>query len=83
MREHAFDPVMERRLFSAAIASPSELPRQLGVPAGNFACLLAWDARGISAEAVPSFVELLLRAGRPTSSAGVRIANGSTTSSTS
>lgn len=63
LREHAYDPVMERRLFSVAIDSPSELSSQLGLPAGNVACLLAWDARGVSAEAVSSLVAPLLRAG--------------------
>lgn len=62
LREHAFDSVMERRLFSISIPSPVELPR-LDLPAGNFACLLAWDARGTPAHAVSSFVEPLLRAG--------------------
>jgi len=47
LREHAFDSVMERRLFSLEIPSPSALPR-LTLPAGHFACLLAWDARGAS-----------------------------------
>ncbi len=63
MREHGYDPVMERRLFSVAIGSPSELPSELRLPAGNFACLLAWDARGVSADALSSLVEALLRAG--------------------
>ena len=63
LREHAFDPVMERRLFSAAIASPADLPRDLGLPPGNFACLLAWDAQGAPADAVSSLIEPLLRSG--------------------
>lgn len=63
LREHTFDPVMERRLFSASSASPSELPQPLALPAKHFACLLAWDARGASAEAVSSIAESLLRAG--------------------
>lgn len=62
LREHAFDPVMERRLFSIGIMSEVELPR-LDLPAGNFACLLAWDARGASADAVSAFIDRLLRAG--------------------
>ncbi|MGH8546778.1 MAG: DUF7684 family protein [Gammaproteobacteria bacterium] len=62
LREHAFDSVMERRLFSIDIESAVELPR-LDLPAGNFACLLAWDARGTTADAVSAFVEPLLRAG--------------------
>jgi hypothetical protein len=62
LREHAFDPVMERRLFSIDIASAAVPPR-FELPARNFACLLAWDARGASADAVSAFVEPLLRAG--------------------
>jgi hypothetical protein len=38
------------------------LPR-LDLPTGNFACLLAWDARGASAGAVSAFIEPVLRAG--------------------
>ena len=62
LREHAFDSLTDRRLFSIAISSTGELPR-LDLPAGNFACLLAWDARGISADVVAALVEPLLRAG--------------------
>ena len=63
LREHAFDSVMERRLFSFSIASPTDLPRHLDLPAGNFACLLVWDARGVTADDLSAFVEPLLRAG--------------------
>lgn len=63
LREHAFDSVMERRLFSAAVASPTELPSHLDLPARNFACLLAWDARDVSSDAVCAFIEPLLCAG--------------------
>ena len=63
VREHAYDPVMDRRHFSVAIGSPSELPSQLGLPEGDFACLVAWDARGESAETISSPVAPLLRAG--------------------
>jgi len=63
LREHGFDSVMERRLFSISIASPTDLPRHLDLPAGNFACLLAWDARGVTADDVCALVEPLLRAG--------------------
>lgn len=62
LREHAFDSVMERRLFSLDVASAPTLPR-LDLPAGYFACLLAWDARSASADAVTAFVEPLIRAG--------------------
>jgi hypothetical protein len=62
IRKHAFDPVMSRQLFSIAIASAEALPR-IELPAANFACLLAWDARGQSAAAVSSLVEPLLHAG--------------------
>jgi hypothetical protein len=54
---------MERRLFSMGFASPADLPRCLDLPVGNFACLLAWDARGTTADEVSAFVEPLLRAG--------------------
>ena len=63
MREHAYDPILERHLFSVAIDSPSELSSKLGLPARHSACLLAWDARGVSVEAVYSLVAPLLRAG--------------------
>jgi len=62
LREHAFDSVMERRLFSMDVPSAAALPR-LALPSANFACLLAWDARDASAEAVSAFVDPLLRAG--------------------
>jgi len=62
LREHSFDSVMERRLFSLDIESAVDLPR-LDLPSGNFACLLAWDARGASVDAVSALVEPLLRAG--------------------
>ena len=61
LREHAFETMMERRLFSIDIPSAAALPR-LDLPAGNFACHLAWDARGASADAVSAFVEPLLDA---------------------
>jgi hypothetical protein len=61
IREHTFHSVMERRLFSLHIPRGA-LPR-LQLPDGNFACLLAWDARGASSEAVSALVEPLLRAG--------------------
>lgn len=63
VREHAYEPVRKRRLFSVEIGAPDELPRQLELPAGNFACLLAWDAHDASAEVVSSLVAPLLRAG--------------------
>jgi hypothetical protein len=62
LREHAFDSVMERRLFSVDTPSAAALPR-LALPSDNFACLLAWDARNDSVEAVSAFVSPLLRAG--------------------
>lgn len=62
LREHAFDSVMERRLFSLALRSAAERP-DLDLPAGNFVCLLAWDAREASAETISALVEPLLRAG--------------------
>ena len=62
LRDHAVDSVTDRRLFSLDISSIGELPR-IDLCARHFACLLAWDARGVSADAVSRFVEPLLRAG--------------------
>src|SRR5262245_30048455 len=62
LREHSFDSVMGRRLFSIDAGSAVQLPR-MDLPPGNFACLLAWDARDASANAVSDFIEPLLRAG--------------------
>jgi len=61
--EHGFDSVTERRLFSLALRNPAALPRLTELPDGHFACLLAWDARGASVDAISAFVEPLLRAG--------------------
>ena len=36
---------------------------EFGLPNGNFACLLAWDARAASIQVVSEFIEPLLRAG--------------------
>jgi hypothetical protein len=55
--------VRARRLYSLAIGGPSELPVPLGLSERHFVCLLAWDARGVPAEAVASLVSSLLRAG--------------------
>jgi hypothetical protein len=62
LREHAFDPGMERRLFSLEITSPGELSRS-AFPPGHFVCLIAWDARVASVEDVSALVEPLLHAG--------------------
>lgn len=66
LREHAIDsviePVLERRLFSTSIANADALP-QLTLPPGNFACLLAWDARDVSVDNVSALVESLLHQG--------------------
>jgi hypothetical protein len=62
LREHAFDSTTERRLFSLEIPSAGALPH-LALPARNFVCLLAWDARAASVDEVSALVEPLLRAG--------------------
>lgn len=61
--EHGFDTFMNRRLFSVVLESACDLPPRIDMPSGNFACLIAWDARGASVETVSSVVEPLLRAG--------------------
>lgn len=63
MRERAFDPALQRRLFSVEIDCPTGLPSPLGLPPGHFVCLVAWDARGASVEVVESLIAPLLRAG--------------------
>lgn len=78
LRKHAFDETTKRRLFSLALPPlGSTLDPSLGPLLGpslgpllgpslgsrHFACLLAWDARGASAEAVSSLATPLLRAG--------------------
>lgn len=62
LRKHAFDSTTGRQLLSLDVATPSALSG-LELPAANFACLLAWDARDASADAVDAFVRPLLRAG--------------------
>ena len=62
LREHAYDSLTVRQLYSLELASVSGLPR-LQLQAEHFACLLAWDARGFSKEIVSSIVDPLLRAG--------------------
>ena len=63
IREHGFDTVKERRLFSIHISTPGEFPAYLDLPPGNFACLLAWNAKGVSHDAIAALVAPLLQAG--------------------
>jgi len=62
IREHSFDLLMRRRLFSLEL--PAAVPlSERDLPTGHFACLIAWDAQGASAHTVSDFIEPLLRAG--------------------
>ena len=63
LRECGYDTVSERRLFALPLASPVAFPTDLELPAGNFVCLLAWDARGVPVGVVSKLVERLLIAG--------------------
>jgi len=63
LREHPVDPITERRMFSLAIPTPSELPDLRELPPGHFVCLIAWDARGTTVETISALAEPLLRAG--------------------
>lgn len=62
IRDYGFDSSIERRLFSLD-ASTAEAVASAPLPAGHFACLLVWDARGASVDTISSVVEPLLRAG--------------------
>jgi hypothetical protein len=56
------DPILNRQLFS--IHLPSAVPLPLNdLPPKHFVCMLAWDARGTSAQAIADFVDPLLHAG--------------------
>jgi hypothetical protein len=63
LRECGYDTVTERRLFALHLALPSDFPARVGLPPGNFVCLLAWDARGVPVDVVSTLVERLLTAG--------------------
>lgn len=63
LREFGYDTVTDRRLFALHLAFPNEFPAQVRLPPGNFVCLLAWDARGVSVEVISTLVERLLIAG--------------------
>jgi hypothetical protein len=63
IREHGFDTVKERRLFSIHISTPGEFPANFVLPSSKFVCLLAWEAKGVPHDAIAALVEALLRAG--------------------
>ena len=63
MDEVGRDEVTGRPLFVVSAATPDDIPASLPVPSPHFVCLLAWDARGVSAVDVGSVAERLLRAG--------------------
>lgn len=63
LHEHSHGGVSDRRLFSLAVAGPDEVPSRLALPAGNFVCLLAWDARKVPDRAVIELATRLLGAG--------------------
>ena len=82
MDEVGRDEVTGRPLFVVSAATPDDIPASLPVPSPHFVCLLAWDARGVSAVDVGSVAERLLRAGCAYAVCWGRTASGSTTSST-
>jgi len=63
VREHAFDSVLERRLFSISLESADQMPTPRDLPPRHFACLLAWNANGTTADKISSIIEPLLQAG--------------------
>jgi hypothetical protein len=61
--EHGLDRVSERRLFSLAFASASEVPAHFTVPCKHFVCLIAWDSRAASVNDIVRVVAPLLESG--------------------
>lgn len=55
--------MFDRDLFALAIAQPDDLPTMLDLPCPYFACLIAWDATGVSIEAALPVARRLIRTG--------------------
>jgi hypothetical protein len=54
---------MNRDLFVLELESPEDLPDALVLSSAKFACLLAWDAGGVSADRVGRLARTLLDSG--------------------
>jgi hypothetical protein len=55
--------IFERNLLALELDSPEALPASLRVDSPRFACVIAWDARGVEADRIGRFARKLLDAG--------------------
>lgn len=55
--------IMERDLFALELDAPEAFPGTLRLSSPRFACLVAWDARGVEATRIAQFARKLLDAG--------------------
>lgn len=55
--------ILERELYLLELADPDQLPENLNLGSARFACLVAWDARGVGWERVSNFVNRLMDQG--------------------
>ena len=57
------EPLSQRRLYALSLAAPEALPRSITLPTEHFACLLAWDARGVTEIQVSDVARSLIASG--------------------
>jgi hypothetical protein len=57
LRQHSYDPVCERQLFSLPVDEAT--PGDLKLGSKNFVCLLAWDASGAAHDEISSLLQPL------------------------
>ena len=63
MNQIGIDRVGRKQRFTLSISNAQELPTELQAPSPYFACLLAWNACGVSAVEIGTLAEKLLQAG--------------------
>ncbi len=61
--ERGRDHLSDRRLFTLALSSPSEMPERIEVPSKHFVCLVAWDSRNASVHEIVRLITPLLESG--------------------
>ena len=62
MNRIGIDRVGRKQRLTLSISNAQELPTELPLPSPYFACLLAWDACGVSADEIGTLAERLLQA---------------------
>lgn len=63
MRNYDNPDWTDRKIFSLALENIDSFPGDFALPTPHFVCLLAWDARNESAEAISKFADLLINRG--------------------